>query len=776
MDQPSTGPRPAGGPANAPDLAAFGIPGESVRAFAIADLDGEGGFRLSYLLLTEHEIVRLTEPHGVRRIDFTDKKSAVLPSPDCAVDRFPLEKCGAVTVEPQVASVVVTLDYEGRPLRLATATNARAAALRDLAKAVERAGAPAVTDAPPPRRERKQERCPRCGTPYRPGTRTCPKCHRKVSLFFRLLGFFKPYGVRTVLAVLCFAGTALVGLASPYLSGSVLYGRVFAGQDALGGLISPEKSGPMIALLLLVLTMLVIRVASQLFSSLHSLIVARVVPFVVRDIKNKVFDAMNRLSLRFFQSRETGGLMTRVLDDASDVTNLFIDDLPAAVVDGITLVIAMVILFLLNAEMALLALVMLLPPAAVTLFVRPKMWTLYGRRHRASRSLNSHISDNLTGGRVVRAFGTQEKEKGRFVGANRRVGKVETDVGGMEAYLFTVYSASVWMIYLCVYALGAWLILSRSGEVDYSLLLTFSGYIAMLSGPVDTLSRFVRQWVGTMNGAQRIFEIIDANPDVVESDRPVHLESVKGDVVLEHVTFAYEAGKPVLKDVSLHAPAGQMLGIVGRSGAGKSTLLNLIARLYDVDEGRITIDGVDIRDLSFADLHGLIAMVSQETYIFMGTVAENIAYARPEATHEEIVAAAVAASAHDFIVALPDGYDTVIGPSGRELSGGERQRLSIARAVLTDPRILILDEATASVDTETEIRIQRALAKLIQGRTTLSVAHRLSTLRDAADLVVLDEGKIVEHGTHEELIREKGTYYRLATIQSRALAKRGMLE
>ncbi|MBP5618737.1 MAG: ABC transporter ATP-binding protein, partial [Clostridia bacterium] len=357
-----------------------------------------------------------------------------------------------------------------------------------------------------------------------------------------------------------------------------------------------------------------------------------------------------------------------------------------------------------------------------------------------------------------------------------RVGKVETDVGGMEAYLFTIYSAAVWMIYLCVYALGAWLILSRKGEVDYSLLLTFSGYIAMLSGPVDTLSRFVRQWVGTMNGAQRIFEIIDANPDVVESDKPVHLEQVKGDVVLEHVTFAYEPGKPVLKDVSLRAPAGQMLGIVGRSGAGKSTLLNLIARLYDVDEGRITIDGVDIRDLSFADLHGLIAMVSQETYIFMGTVAENIAYARPEATHEEIVAAAVAASAHDFIVALPDGYDTVIGPSGRELSGGERQRLSIARAVLTDPRILILDEATASVDTETEIRIQQALAKLIQGRTTLSVAHRLSTLRDAADLVVLDEGKIVEHGTHEKLIQEKGTYYRLATIQSRALAKRGMLE
>ena len=776
MERPPMGPPPADGPKPViPDCAAFGIPKESICAFAPADLDGEGGFRLSYLLLTESELIRLTEPEGTRRIDFTDKKSPFVPSPGCAIDRFPLDKCGALTVEPQVASVVVTLDYEGKPLGLATATNARAAALRDLAKAVERAKKPDASDAPP-RREKKQECCPRCGTPYRAGTRLCPKCHRKVSLFFRLLGFFKPYALRTVFAVLCFVGTALVGLATPYLSGSVLYGKIFAGEDALGGLISPRAMGAAVALLLLVLTMLAIRVASQLFSTLHGLIVAKTVPFVVKDIKNKVFASMNRLSLRFFQSRETGGLMTRVLDDAYDVTYLFIDDLPAAVIDGITLVVAMVILFLLNAEMAALALVMLLPAGTVTLFLRPKMWTLYGRRHRASRSLNAHISDNLTGGRVVRAFGTQEKEKNRFVGANRRVGKVENDIGGMEAYLFTVYSASVWLIYLSVYALGAWLILRREGGVDYALLLTFSGYISMLSGPVDTLSRFVREWVGTMNGAQRIFEIVDAAPDVVESDHPVHLESVKGDVALEHVTFAYEPGKPVLKAVSFRAPAGQMLGIVGRSGAGKSTLLNLIARLYDVDEGCITIDGVDIRDLSFADLHGLIAMVSQETYIFMGTVAENIAYARPEATHEEIVAAAVAASAHDFIVALPDGYDTVIGPSGRELSGGERQRLSIARAVLTDPRILILDEATASVDTETEIRIQQALANLIRGRTTLSVAHRLSTLRDAADLIVLDEGRIVEHGTHEELIKQKGTYYRLATIQSRALAKRGMLE
>lgn len=205
-------------------------------------------------------------------------------------------------------------------------------------------------------------------------------------------------------------------------------------------------------------------------------------------------------------------------------------------------------------------------------------------------------------------------------------------------------------------------------------------------------------------------------------------------------------------------------------------MLNLISRLYDVDEGQITIDGVDIRDLSFKDLHGLVAMVSQETYIFMGTVAENIAYARPEATREEIVSAAISAAAHDFIMKLPDGYDTVIGPAGRELSGGERQRLSIARAILTDPKILILDEATASVDTETEIYIQKALEDLTKGRTTVSVAHRLSTLRNADQLVVIEDGKITERGTHEELMAQKGTYHRLAVIQSQAMSKRGIVE
>jgi len=279
-----------------------------------------------------------------------------------------------------------------------------------------------------------------------------------------------------------------------------------------------------------------------------------------------------------------------------------------------------------------------------------------------------------------------------------------------------------------------------------------------------------------MNSAQRIFEILDASPEVVESALPVCLPQVRGEIELKNVSFSYEPNKPVLSNISFKARPGCMLGIVGHSGAGKSTIVNLISRLYDPQEGEVLLDGVNVKELSFAQLHKSIALVSQETYIFRGTVAENIAYARPEAGMREIIEAAAAGSAHDFIMKLPDGYNTVIGGGGRSLSGGERQRISIARAILADPRVLILDEATASLDTQTERRIQAAIDALVKGRTTIAIAHRLSTLRNADNLIVIENGRITEQGTHMELARQKGTYYKLLQLQSKALALRGIGE
>ena len=439
----------------------------------------------------------------------------------------------------------------------------------------------------------------------------------------------------------------------------------------------------------------------------------------------------------------------------------------------LTILVTAVVMFVMDWRLALVALFLLPPLFLVSYWLLPRLWHAFGRRARVVRSLYSVLNDNITGARVVKAFGQESTEDVRFEKSNNRVREAEINIVHYQNRFSVAYSIAKDVPSLLVWAVGALIILHADGAFRYGSLLTFVGYLSMLQGPMDFFSHVFQWWSGSMNSAQRIFEIIDAHPDVVERPKALDVQ-LKGDIRLDRVSFSYEPNKPVLKDISFHVKAGEMLGIVGKSGAGKSTLVNLISRLYDAESGDIQLDGHDIRDISFASLRGAVAMVSQETYIFMGTVAENIAYARPDATHEEIVQAAIAASAHGFICRLPDGYDTLIGAGGRQLSGGERQRVSIARAILADPQILVLDEATASVDTETERAIQASLDALVKGRTTISIAHRLSTLRGADHLIVLENGELVESGTHKELIDKRGVYFKLLQLQSKALAMRGV--
>jgi len=308
-----------------------------------------------------------------------------------------------------------------------------------------------------------------------------------------------------------------------------------------------------------------------------------------------------------------------------------------------------------------------------------------------------------------------------------------------------------------------------NGEISLGVLLVFLSYLGMLFGPLNFLATVSNWWARCMDAAQRVFEVIDAHADIVEPENPVHLTQMKGEIAVKDVWFQYDPATPVLKGMNLHVPAGQTLGIVGKTGAGKSTLANLIARLYDVTAGSIAVDGVDVKELSLKELRTNIGIVSQEIYLFIGSIIDNIRYARPDATLEEVIWAAKMASAHDFIVTLPDGYETRVGAGGQELSGGERQRLSIARTIIQNPKILILDEATAAMDTETEGKIQEALNKLQTGRTTLAIAHRLSTLKDADMLAVINDGTVVETGTHEELMKKKGEYHKLYAIQMEGL-------
>jgi len=332
-----------------------------------------------------------------------------------------------------------------------------------------------------------------------------------------------------------------------------------------------------------------------------------------------------------------------------------------------------------------------------------------------------------------------------------------------------------------VWGLGAYFILKEGitpgSGIHYGELNLFISYLAMLYNPLHYFANFFGQLAGSLNAAQRLFEILETDPEVKEKEGAIDLGRVRGEVRFDQVNFSYAPGKKTIQDVSFSVPAGQTLGIVGHTGAGKSTLANLLTRLYDVESGSITVDGVDIRDLSFRTLRDNIAIVSQETYLFRGTIMDNIRYAAPRATREEVLAAAKAAGCHDFIMSFPDGYETWVGFDKKMLSGGEKQRISIARAILKDPAILILDEATAAMDTKTERKIQSALQAITKNRTTITIAHRLSTLRDAHFLIVIENGKVVENGTHDQLLeKEQGVYRKLYRLQMEAMKTIGIEE
>ncbi|MBO4484171.1 MAG: ABC transporter ATP-binding protein [Lachnospiraceae bacterium] len=622
--------------------------------------------------------------------------------------------------------------------------------------------------------DEEEEFCPVCGMMYPDADRkVCPKCMNKKSIFRRTIGYLKPYKWRIAVMFCCYLITAGLNIVWPYLNGVVLYKKVLEKDERFLAFLSIEGNRFAVILLLLVLTMVMTKLTMQLVGIIQGRMTAKIVPRVVRTMRNDVFGAMGKLSINFFTSKQTGSLMTRVMSDSDEVSGFFIDGLPYFLINVFSIIAMAVVMFKLSWPLAIVALMFMPAAFIVSWKMLPRLWHRYGRRHRATRSLNSKVHDNLSGARVVKAFGQEGSEVKRFDKSNEKVRSADLAVMNYDNKFSALYSAAENLASLMVYIVGAYLILIQK-RFDYAVLITFAGYVGQLTGPMDFMSFFFRWFTNCMNSAQRMFEIIDAVPEIQEKENAVSPETIEGTIEMKDVTFGYEKNKPVLKHINMKVEGGHMLGIVGRSGAGKTTIVNLISRLYDPQEGTVSLDGIDLKDLSFKSLRGNVAMVSQETYMFMGTVAENIAYAKKDASRAEIIRAAVLASAHDFICRMPDGYDTIIGSSGRELSGGERQRISIARAILANPKILILDEATAAVDTETEQAIQQSINMLIKGRTTISIAHRLSTLRDADTLIVIDEGKIVEEGTHEELLAKKGVYYKLKELQTKALALKGI--
>lgn len=744
---------------------------EAVLAAACCDMSREGELRHIYLFLSKEQLILgVSDQSG--EMTYAGSPPFRNRSPEGIQEwyAYALKRLRHPRILNQVVGGLLSVEVDGTETWLCRFSGAKMRELQRFVRALDAV----IQGKPLPADERQEEEyCPKCGSPYpERGRAVCPKCMEKRTVFVRILSYFKEYKGRVTVMLLCVALSGLFNAVIPYLSGSVLYDQVLGRDEKLAAALG--MPGNFVLLLLLcVLANAAAKILQNLTGVIHGRMTGYMVPGVVYQIKGKVFEALQRLSISFYTRRQTGSLMQRVNGDANEVMHFFIDGLPYLIFNILTFLFAGGVMFWMDWRLALVALFMLPPLFWISYVLLPRFWHAHGRRARTVRSLYSVLNDNLTGARVVKAFGQEDHEIGRFEKANERVRDAEMQVVRYGSRFDIAYDLGKTVPTLLVWSVGALMIVSSGGAFTYGKLLTFVNYLVMMQGPMIFFSDVFRWWANSMNAAQRVFEIIDATPEVVEKPDAREME-IKGDIALDHVSFSYEPNKPVLKNVSFQIKAGEMLGIVGKSGAGKSTLVNLISRLYDPEEGEIRLDGVNLKDISFSSLRGAVAMVSQETYIFMGTVAENIAYARPEASREEIVRAAIAASAHSFICRLPDGYDTVIGSGGRSLSGGERQRLSIARAVLADPKILVLDEATASVDTETERAIQASLDKLIQGRTTISIAHRLSTLRGADRLIVLENGELVENGTHAELVAKRGVYYKLLQLQSKALAMRGI--
>ena len=610
----------------------------------------------------------------------------------------------------------------------------------------------------------REQTCPTCGRRYPDQNRAvCPQCIDKRGLFRRVLRLLRPYRRPAALIAVTMIAAAALKTAGPLLSGRVLFDEVLDPAGRFPGRV-----------LEVVLLIAAVQAGSAAAQVLYQRLIARVSVHMVYDLKSQIFSAMQRLSLGFFARKQTGGLMVRVNHDSMNLNQFFIDGLPYFVVNLVQITAIVAAMFALRPALAVL---LLLPAPVVVGIVNrlfPKLWNLFSRQHRALAVLNGMVDDSLTGVRVVKAFGQERREIERFGPANDAVRGAELRTQRTLAGLFPALAFLTQAGALAVWAVGGWQVIG--GTLTLGVLITFITYAALLFEPLRFMTMVIEWWSMAMNSAHRIFEVVDAVPEVAERADPVALPRMRGSVELRGVTFAYEPNKPVLHAIELSAAAGEVLGLVGHTGAGKSTLINLITRLYDTGGGQVLIDGIDVRDLRVADLRRQVGIILQDHYLFDGTVAENIGYGRPDASRARIIAAAKAAFAHDFITRLPDGYDTRVGARGHGLSGGERQRLSIARAVLIDPRILILDEATSSVDSETEEMIQLALERLIRGRTTIAIAHRLSTLRMADRLAVLEKGRLVEQGAHDELIAAGGIYARLVRKQREALQVIGIGE
>ena len=618
-----------------------------------------------------------------------------------------------------------------------------------------------------------RDRCDRCGQVIPRHYGVCPACLEKGKLLFRLLGYSQPHWKLIALSLLLMVVATTIGLGQPLLMRVLIDDVLNAGALSSMGdeadfdllaLLPVSKDDPVAVLAWLVGLLIFMNLTVSGLSGLRGYIMARIGQRVTYGLRNEVYTHLHALSLSYYNKNETGRIMASVTQDVGRLQDFISDGLQEAIRDVLTLVIICIILFALNPGLA--ALVLLPTPLLVwaTLRFGKRLHAIYRPLWHRWAGLSALLADTIPGVRVVKAFAQEQREVGKFKGRSLdllrgelRVAWMRSLFGPVMAFITSIGTIIIWWV-------GGRDILA--GELTLGAFVAFTSYMYRFYGPVESLCRLNHRFQRAATSAERVFEVLDTHPEVIDQPGAMTMPPIEGRVEFRGVHFGYEEDKPVIEDLNFVVEPGEMIGLAGHSGAGKSTLINLICRFYEPQEGAILIDGHDARQVNLKSLREQIGVVLQDPFLFNGTVADNIAYGHPESSLEQVVAAAKAANAHDFIMNMVDGYDTLVGERGTRVSGGERQRLSIARAILRDPRILILDEATSNVDTETESQIQEALERLIQGRTTFAIAHRLSTLKNSHRLLILDKGKLAEIGTHDELIEQDGIYAKLCRMQA----------
>ena len=725
------------------EMRALLAPDENVQAAFEVDLTPDLRFAPGLLVLTERRLL-------ARAGDAPAQEWPLAPGMALRL----LDHGGVGTVElhdadQRLALWRFTLGRHPQALHLQQRLDAQVRRLDSLQGAI----APEAQDVP---------RCAVCGTPLPPDSDECTACARQQApqtstwVLLRLWRFARPYKKQLAAGFALTLASTAASLVPPYMT-----------IPLMDDILIPYQSGQQIPTGMVLLYLGGLLLAALLAWALgwaRTYILALVSERIGADLRTTTYEHLMRLSLDYFGSKRTGDLMARIGSE-TDRINVFLSlNALDFATDVLMIVMTAAILFSINPWLALVTLVPLPFIAWLIHTVRDKLRTGFEKIDRVWSEVTNVLADTIPGIRVVKAFAQEKREADRFRAANQHNLEVNDKLNKTWSLFSPTVSLMTEVGLLVVWGFGIWLV--ARNQITVGVLAAFIAYIGRFYIRLDSMSRIVSVTQKAAAGAKRIFDILDHVSNVPDPVNPVKVDRVQGAIEMRDVGFRY-GSRTVIKNLSLTIRPGEMIGLVGHSGSGKSTLVNLISRFYDVSDGAILVDDVDIRRMAVADFRRHIGLVLQEPFLFFGTIAENIAYGKPDATREEIVAAARAAHAHEFILRLPHGYDSLVGERGQGLSGGERQRISIARALLIDPRILILDEATSAVDTETEKEIQKALDNLVQGRTTIAIAHRLSTLRKADRLVVMDRGEVVEVGPHDELMEKQGAYWRLYEAQAR---------